>query len=189
MLKRRRTTSQKKCKCFSIQYFRYDEALNQKELWYFAPRLGSFIERTNPALEFLKFTCKMFGLEKSLKGTVDILKRGCLRVLRIGEFDERSIFYEPTLELILPQATCHLCQSSFNLDICKEYDEEQNGWTCQDCGTLLKSNYIEKKMIDLLTSRMISYQIQDIECKNCKMIKNTVLGKICSCTGTFKNTH
>ena len=36
---------------------------------------------------------------------------------------------------------------------------------------------------------MISFQIQDIECKKCSMVKNTILGRLCNCAGTFKNTH
>ena len=63
------------------------------------------------------------------------------------------------------------------------------GWVCPECETLFNQKYIEKKLIDLLNSRLIAFQIQDIECTKCKMIKNTILGSLCSCTGKFKNTH
>lgn len=161
----------------------------ERDAWNFKPQLGSYLESTKPALEFIKSICRIFSLEESLENTVVVMKRGCLKKLNMGEFENESFYYEPSLELILPQVTCSQCQASRNLDICKEYREERKGWICDDCDTLFNSAYIEKKLIDLMNSRLIAYQIQDLECTKCKMIKNTILSTLCSCTGRFKNTH
>ena len=40
-----------------------------------------------------------------------------------------------------------------------------------------------------MNARLIAYQIQDLECTKCKLVKNTILGDLCNCTGRFKNTH
>lgn len=131
----------------------------------------------------------MLGLDDYLNNAALILKRGCLKKLKRIEFDSHSAFQEPSLELILPQVTCSHCLMTTNLDICKEYDEARGGWVCSECDSLFKPNQIEKKFIDLLNARMISFQIQDYECRRCHLVKNTVLGKLCSCSGRFKNTH
>lgn len=112
-----------------------------------------------------------------------------MKKLGVGEFLNSSTYIEPSLELILPQATCEHCQTSRNLDICKEYKEDRKGWVCNECDTCFNSAYIEKKLIDLVNARLIAFQIQDVECTKCKLIKNTLLGSLCSCTGRFKNTH
>lgn len=87
------------------------------------------MQPTKPALEFVKLICKVFSLEDELENTVNIMKRGCLKKMNMGQFQSASQYVEPSLELILPQATCDHCQTSRNLDICKEYCEDRNGWT------------------------------------------------------------
>ncbi|CAI2378542.1 unnamed protein product [Moneuplotes crassus] len=157
--------------------------------WQFVPQLGSHLKQQNIQLEFIKYICEILGLDEYLNQTANILKRGCLKKLKLKEFQEGNKFEEPSLELVLPQVTCSSCQMTTNLNICKEYTDSRNGWICQECDSLFKPNYIEKKFIELLNARLISYQIQDIECRSCHLIKNTLLGKLCNCSGKFKNTH
>ena len=109
--------------------------------------------------------------------------------MNLLEFAEESEYNEPSLELILPQMTWDNWLTSRNLDICKEYNEWEKGWLWFEWDKPFNLLYIEKKLISLMNARLISFQIQDIEWAKCKLIKNTVLGTYCSCTGRFKNTH
>ena len=109
--------------------------------------------------------------------------------MNMSEFDRESEYLEPSLELILPQMTWDNCLTSRNLDICKEYNEKEKGWTWFEWNKSFNLFYIEKKLINLLNSRLIAFQIQDLEWVKWKMIKNTVLGSLWSWTGKFKNTH
>lgn len=153
------------------------------------PQLGSYLEQNKPTLELVNFVCEIFSIDENLRNAATVLRRGCLRKMSQKEFSDESVYLEPSLELILPQTTCDKCQTSRNLDICKEYSYEKESWLCNECEKPLNKTFIEKKLIDLLNARLIAYQIQDIECKKCKMIKNTILGTLCHCTGRFKNTH
>jgi hypothetical protein len=86
-----------------------------------------------------------------------------LKKLNQGEFEAKSKFDEPSYQLILQQITCTHCQSNTNLEICKDYDSFKNGWICEECESLFCNKEIEKRLIQILNSRTIAYQIQDYE--------------------------
>jgi len=54
----------------------YEELKEERDSWNFKPRLGSYLETTNPQFELIKFLCKMFSLEEALGGTVNLIKKG-----------------------------------------------------------------------------------------------------------------
>lgn len=114
-----------KSKFHTLNFNRFCQINNEREGWNFKPRLGGYLKQKNVPLEFVKFICEMLSLEETLENTVNITKRGCLRQLHVREFENESKYYEPSLELVLPQVTCSYCQSSSNLNICKEYNEEK----------------------------------------------------------------
>jgi hypothetical protein len=35
---------------------------------------------------------------------------------------------------------------------------------------------------------MVSYQMQDLRCKSCKMVSNQLVSSTCACTGNFEQT-
>lgn len=141
-----------------------EEVKAEYEEWSFQPNLGSHLNQTKPALEFIKFFCNVISVDEAVANSVIILKRSCLKSLHIGEFSEVAQFEEPSLELVIPQFTCNHCQISRNLDICKEYNMEIKGWVCAECSNTFNKLEIERKLISILNSRIIAHQIQDVEC-------------------------
>ena len=173
----------------TLNKYSLEEVKTIYDKWSFQPTLGSHLKQTKPDLEFIKFICEVFSIEPLLESSVTVMKRQCLRKLRMTEYDKGAPFEEPSLELIVPQLTCDKCQVSCNLDICQEYNFEISGWVCKDCKDLYNPAIIEKKLIEVLNNRVISHQIQDVECTKCEMIKDKILGHYCSCTGRYKNTQ
>ena len=43
--------------------------------------------------------------------------------------------------------------------------------------------------MDLLSRRIVSYQLQDLKCVKCKMVKNSLVSRYCECTGMFTQTQ
>ena len=117
------------------------------------------------------------------------MKRACLKQIGIREFKEEGKFQDPSLELIIPQITWDNCQTSCNLNICKDYNNSAQGWVCQECRKWYKTKRIEKVLIEIVNARVIAHQIQDFECNKCKLVKENLLGSMCSCTGIYKNTN
>ena len=56
------------------------------------------------------------------------------------------------------------------------------------CENDLNLERIEKRLIDLLNRRVITYQMQDLKCVNCKMVNNSLMSSRCHCTGKFEQT-
>jgi len=128
------------------------------------------------------------------------IKNNLLRMIHCKEFSkEAQEGMEPSLVLVVPDVICENCQRCFDLDICRdpllnasELEEEEvedsDEWRCQTCGWILSKPAIERRLIDLLNRRLVSYQLQDLKCKNCKMVKNSVVSPYCECTGEFEQT-
>ena len=47
---------------------------------------------------------------------------------------------------------------------------------------------IESRLLDFVNKRLIAYQMQDLVCKQCKMVKNTIVSHNCECTGVYLQT-
>lgn len=127
------------------------------------------------------------------------MKRNLLRLIAIKEFsDEATRFMEPSLVLVLPDIICASCLKCQNVDICRDHDlndrqADYNGnpipsaWFCT-CGEPLSLHNIEKRLIELLNRRMVTYQMQDLQCKSCNMVNNRLMNERCECTSMFKQT-
>jgi len=61
-------------------------------------------------------------------------------------------------------------------------------WQCSFCEEELNRHKIERSLIELVNRRLISYQMQDLICKQCKMVRNSIVSKYCECTGAFLQT-
>jgi len=160
----------------------------------------------NAALEFSKFiTTHIFGLDGAFQQEAHQVKSNLLRMIHCKEFaQEAQEGLEPSLILVIPDVICEHCQKCSDLDICRDpalneeivVDENALGentvrgnWACSVCDNELNKMNIERKLLDLVTRRLISYQLQDLKCKACGMVKNSVVSKHCDCTGEFVQTN
>lgn len=66
-----------------------------------------------------------------------------------------------------------------------ESNEGEAQFTCKQCGELINKGLIERKLVDLLGRRVVGYQMQDLKCVKCKMVKNSLVSSYCECTGTY----
>eukprot|EP00347_Sterkiella_histriomuscorum_P016015 403354822 len=180
----------------------------QKELkkWEFPQRIGSYNDYKNAALEFSKQVCKnVFGLDEAFQTQVTTLKRNLLSIIREKEFSTTVVSAtEPSLILVVPDVICTFCQTSKDLDICRDpslnkdlhqnnltteqISAENSQWFCQQCDSALNKGLIERRLVELLNRRAVGYQIQDLKCIKCLMVKNTIVSRYCQCTGQFKAT-
>lgn len=154
----------------------------------------------SPALEFTKFiTHHIFGLDEAFQMEANQVKMNLLRMIHCKEFSaEAQEGIEPSLVLIIPDVICSTCRRCSDLDICRDpsLNDEfvyrntdttiTGSWLCPDCDAVLNKSDIEHRLLDLVNRRLISYQMQDLKCKQCKMVKNSVVSKYCDCTGAFQ---
>lgn len=124
-----------------------------------------------------------------------------LRMIHCKEFSpEAQSGIEPSLILVIPDVICSNCQTCIDLDICRDpalneefvdRNTEQSttgNWECSTCEFEMDKNEIEHRLLDLVNRRLISYQMQDLKCKQCGMVKNTVVSRYCECTGAYDQT-
>ena len=123
-----------------------------------------------------------------------------MRLIQVKEFsDEATRHNEPSLLLVLPDVICESCLKCQNVDICRDNDLNEPDqldaagnpvpfvWFCT-CGEPLSLEPIEKRLIELLNRRVVTYQMQDLQCTACKMINNQLMNERCTCTATFRQT-
>jgi len=154
------------------------------------------LQYTNPALEFSKMICtSVFGLDPVFEHPASSLKRSLLTLINQKEFSPEAIERnEPSLILVIPDVICESCLSVRDLDICRDEgitrgeSIEEADWRCKSCDSPLDKVHIERRLVELLNRRVVTYQMQDLKCKGCKMINNNLVSRHCTCTGTFLQT-
>jgi len=158
------------------------------ERWEFPENLASHLNLTNPALEFVKFVIEIFGLEPELEEEILILKRNLLKMLKVGEFSKDAVYTNPSLIFVLQDVICDFCLNIRDIDICRDSAVTKGNWICTTCNHSYNKEYIENKLIAIVQRRLLSYQMQDLKCQKCKMVKTGQLTKYCSCTGKYRKT-
>ncbi|KAI9339371.1 hypothetical protein BDR26DRAFT_919110 [Obelidium mucronatum] len=61
-------------------------------------------------------------------------------------------------------------------------------WLCAGCGTEYDRSSIEQKLVDLLSKRLLVWQLQDLKCKLCKNIRARNIDQTCDCSGEYTTT-
>ena len=139
----------------------------------------------------------VFGLDPAFQQQANVLFRNCLTILRFKEFSQDvQSGKEPSLTLVIPDVICSNCQTIIDLDICRSqqiYTDPVNEvaapvWRCGSCEEALNKDQIERRLLEILNKRMINYQLQDLKCKSCKMISNSIVKRYCECTGKLNQT-
>lgn len=180
-----------------------EKLLREKRRWEFPQKIGSHYSYVSPALEFTKFICNhVFGLDEAFHSEAAKVKSNLFRMLHCKEFSpEAQDGVEPSLVLVVPDVICEHCCHCFDLDLCRDLSlnamegesnpanaAESANWLCAnpECEQALNKLDLERRLLDLVNRRLISYQLQDLECKQCKMVKNSVVSRYCECTGAFQ---
>lgn len=166
------------------------------ELPYEFPVLpGSHLVLKNPALEFVKQITKFFSLDSTVSRESRLLRRDALNLIGIREFSEEANFTNPCETFCLQQVICDFCNHCQDLDLTREDNAEideneeldiqrKNCWSCPSCHTLYDKMGIEQKLVNIVRKRLLTWQVQDLKCARCKLVRaEEILGNCVECTG------
>ena len=168
-----------------------EEALMQ---WNFPILPGSHLHMTNPALEFVKFTCAVFELAKEYHIELDVLKRNLLDLVGIRRFASEATFQNPCEPLKLSNVPCRHCDSLRDFDFCRDPElvamgrEPNVRWTCANCDGEYDRTMIEFALIDMVYELERRFVQQDLRCNKCKQIQSDNVSKHCQCSGQYQLT-
>ncbi|KAG2471169.1 DPOE1 polymerase, partial [Polypterus senegalus] len=151
---------------------------------------GSHLPLSNPALEFIKYVCKVLSLDANITNQVNKLKRDLLRLIDVGEFSEEAQFKDPCQSYILAEVICRHCNFCRDLDLCKDPSVVQEGsvtqqWFCSNCHNPYETDNIEMALVEALQKKLMTYTLQDLVCMKCKGVKEANMPIYCSCAGDF----
>ncbi|KAH8109429.1 DUF1744-domain-containing protein [Phellopilus nigrolimitatus] len=154
---------------------------------------GSYLHMSEPALEFVKFTCAVFGLAHEYQIEIGLLKRNLLELVGVREFSDQAIFRNPCDPLRLSMVTCRYCDHIRDFDFCRD-DEllptslEQARWYCPECEGEYDRMAIEFGLIQVLHRLEHNFAQQDLLCSRCKQIQSDNVSRHCECSGNFQLT-
>ena len=110
----------------------------------------------------------VFGLDEAFEYATSSLKRNMMTSIHRKEFStEVTEGLEPSLILVIPDVICEACQVNTDLDICRENffnfsaledrEEINSEWKCRNCDSELNKVLIERRLIELLNRRLVTY--------------------------------
>ncbi|XP_044845964.1 DNA polymerase epsilon catalytic subunit A isoform X2 [Mauremys mutica] len=151
---------------------------------------GSYLPLNNPALEFIKYVCKVLSLDANITNQVNKLKRDLLRLVDVGEFSEEAQFRDPCRSYVLSEMICRNCNFCRDLDLCKDLSPCQDGavppsWVCSNCQAEYERGSIEAALVEALQKKLMAFMLQDLVCVKCKGVKETHMPIYCTCAGDF----
>jgi DNA polymerase epsilon subunit 1 len=96
-----------------------------------------------------------------------------------------EVSYENTKKKIflLNDMFCENCGTVKDLNLFENNDK--NSLVCNECSNNYNKDNVEYKLIELLNQIILSYQIQDLKCNKCSIIKENNISNNCDCSGTF----
>ncbi|ORX90877.1 putative DNA polymerase epsilon catalytic subunit A [Basidiobolus meristosporus CBS 931.73] len=159
------------------------------------PKLpGSYIKLTNPALEFIKYICQVFGLDEDIEREVRILRRNLLDLIGVREFSTEAQFQNPCESYKLMQFICDYCNHCRDFDFCRDpdllpVDGVPQPWLCPGCRQEYDKSVIEDALVENIQRKTTAYQLQDLKCSKCRLVKAENLTEYCQCSGNFVLTQ
>ncbi|KAL7751596.1 DNA polymerase epsilon catalytic subunit [Sorochytrium milnesiophthora] len=160
---------------------------------YQMPQLpGSHLPLDNPTLEFVKYVSTVYGLDADVEKEVRVLRRNALNLVHVREFAPEAQFRNPCRVFRLTQVICHFCNFAHDLDFCRDpvLLPRPNGthrpWTCPSCDVEYDRAAVEESIVDLVQRQLMAYQLQDVRCVRCHLVKRENLSLHCNCSGKFE---
>lgn len=143
-----------------------------------------------PAIEFIKTLCKILTVDPSIVDELDALRKNMLRLISVGEFSEKAEWKEVTKSYILTEMICQACNLCRDIDLMKDKHRAMKDgnqvWLCSECYVNYDTEEIEKRLIDVLNRKLMSYTLQDLQCIRCQGVKQDNVMEYCSCAGKYK---
>jgi DNA polymerase epsilon subunit 1 len=143
-----------------------------------------------PAIEFIKSLCKILTVDATVVDALDSLRKNMLRLVGLGEFSEKATWKDPGKSYILTEMICQACNYCRDVDLLKDkhrvLKDGSPVWLCSQCYVNYDLDEIEKRLIDALNRKLMSYTLQDLQCTRCQEIKQDNIMEYCACAGSYK---
>ena len=175
---------------------------NQVDPYEFPQLAGSHLNLKNPALEFIKYVSEFFSLDVQLSRESRLLRRDMLNLIGMREFSQETVFVNPCESFTLAQVICDFCNHCQDLDLTRgqldSFSVEDSGlnsnsnstsmeykkWSCSACNTFYDSTSIEQRLVNIVSKRLLVWQLQDLKCEHCKLVRAEEIRDHCSsCSG------
>ncbi|EGR33936.1 hypothetical protein IMG5_030340 [Ichthyophthirius multifiliis] len=135
----------------------------------------------NSILEFLNFLFHILNLDPKINEEIIVIKRNCLKMLKINDFQKIAEYKEPCIILKIQDVVCKNCLHVIELDVFRDL------WVCQECSIPYDKYYLENKLIQEIQNEITLYQIQDLYCVKCFGVKDDYLSVNCpGCSTGYK---
>ncbi|RPD65491.1 DUF1744-domain-containing protein [Lentinus tigrinus ALCF2SS1-7] len=178
---------------------RYRDAVTNEAVlaqWEFPLLPGSHLHMSNPALEFVKFSCAVFALAKEHTLEVGLLKRNLLELVGVREFASEAAFQNPCEPLKLSGVPCRHCDGMKDFDFCRDpalLPSTHNAsararWLCAKCGGEYDRAGIEFALMRMVFEYERRFAQQDLRCQRCGQIRADNVSRHCGCSGAFQLT-
>ncbi|KAJ2466415.1 DNA polymerase epsilon catalytic subunit [Coemansia sp. RSA 2337] len=171
-----------------------DACANRNDPQACFPRLpGSKLQgHAEAALEFVKYISTVFALDIPASNFVRIMRRNLLVLLDVGEFSSEAVFVNPCERLVLSRVVCDFCNFCRDMDFCRDADllpaaDNVPEWECLGCGSAYDRIRIEERLIEQLNDCLLAYQMQDLVCGKCRLMKQDNFSVQCmACAGKYR---
>jgi DNA polymerase epsilon subunit 1 len=107
-------------------------------------------------------------------------------MIGVREFATEAEFQNPCKTFILPGVICSFCSSVRDMDLLRDPVLISNEkWLCT-CGHPYNKSVIEASLVEIVQRHTMSYQLQDLICTKCQLVKPDNLSETCSsCSGSY----
>jgi len=143
-------------------------------------------DEPSPALNFIKYVCKVLSLDRTISDEVLKLQKNLLKLAQVQEFSKVSEFVNPCESYVLHDVMCNFCSSVKHLDLLRDEEIVKGNWNCEHCQNSYNKSSIEKRLIDIFQRTSLAYQLQDLQCEKCSLVKEDNASLYCkSCSGKY----
>lgn len=150
---------------------------------------GSYLKLSNPVLECAKSICAVLALDPNLENEVRVVKRNALQSIGgLSDFSPEARFENPCQYVKLHEIICTKCNYVADLDVCRDknlipLDGQPQPWCCHLCKTEYDKCMIEQNMANQVERWLVAFQLQDVQCPRCRIIKKENMLRQCDKCG------
>jgi len=166
--------------------------LEQK--WSFPAMPGRRLPAKSLDLEFMRALVQVFNLEECLAEQVYGLRERICEKLKVSSFGKGIGFENPCFPLILRDVVCPWCCATAHLDVTSHPTKLQDSsgrrlpgqWLCLHCKKVYDKDAVQARLVDLLETVIQAWQSQEISCRKCYRLRNSLMQNNCECFGLFQ---
>ena len=163
---------------------------------------GSHLDfsNTNPVLQLVKSLMHVFSLDRSLGLETRLLRSDLLKFFEVREFSAQARWVDPSRSCRV-DVVCDWCTASRTLDLCRDEDVlplppsaegggggETRPWLCGTCKHPFDRLGVEESLIGRVERMVVQWQIQDLKCRKCKVLRVNDFLEHCPCGGEWVET-